>query len=101
LLGVVKSDAAVAALAFLPSGGSFAQLAGMSTLTKARAKKLARPVRKSATSGKRLAFRPDLPPITPESPLYGADDLVGCVTIGLAVRQGVAPETYPRPYPCR
>jgi hypothetical protein len=55
----------------------------MSTLTKARAKKPARPARKSATNGKRLVFRPDLPTITPESPLYGADDLVGCVNIGL------------------
>lgn len=55
----------------------------MSTLTKARAKKPARPARKSVKSSKRMVFRPDLPPITPASPLYGADDLVGCVNLGL------------------
>ena len=53
----------------------------MSTLAGPR--KPARPARKPAARRKRLAFRPGLPSISPDSPLYGADDLIGCVNIGL------------------
>ncbi|MBC8041663.1 MAG: hypothetical protein H7Y06_14060 [Opitutaceae bacterium] len=52
----------------------------MSTLTKT--KKPARSVRKKPAPG-RLVFRKDLPPISPDSPFYGADDFIGCVNIGL------------------
>ncbi len=46
----------------------------MSIATKSKGKTRAKPV-------KRLRFRRDLPSIPPESPLYGHDDLIGCVSI--------------------
>jgi hypothetical protein len=53
----------------------------MSRWTKPRAKKLARKTAPPARS--RLKFRADLPPITPASPLYGLDDIIGSVSAGL------------------
>ena len=67
------------AFALLQPSEPLAQFSSMSTLTKT--KRPARSVRKTPVSSGPV-FRKDLPPITPDSPLYGADDFIGCVSIG-------------------
>lgn len=62
------------AVAGLSRHPEHAPTVNMSTTTKAKKSV-------SPSAAKRRHFRPDLPPISPESPMYGHDDLIGCVSI--------------------